>query len=259
MPADSGMYVNRIYERLRTVATHTSGGLSTQAAEMTHHFPLPLFAPTQGRHHQHYRRQPLPPGLLDESAFAHHFMTPTTLSAQPPPLPSVHHLPPRGIGRPIAEAKGSAAVGHGLTRTVKHISAQPRRAVRRVPPRGIGPIDVPNRNDVLFGRGRQIHAHEGDIKFRKIVAANKEEYLSQHVKKLEKADIVARVVVPIRTRRLPRRFLKEDIVSGMWYDIGDATAMLMAGRALRKDAPYIRDEIEDENRRTSLPPTSPSA
>ena len=124
----------------------------------------------------------------------------------------------------------------------KKSTAQPRPAII-VPPRGIGPISEPNENDVLCGRGGRVSAHEGNVQFREIVAANKKEYLAKTTKKLEKAHIAARIVEQFRTMNPPGRFLKEDpgtCTGGLWYDIGDAKAIKKAGQALREDAADIR-------------------
>jgi len=120
--------------------------------------------------------------------------------------------------------------------------AQPR-PVLTVPPKGIGPIDEPNRNDVLCGRGGLISSHDGNVQFRKIVNSRKKEYLAPTTKKLEKAFIAAAIVNEIRT--MGGRFLKQENGTGMWYDIGDAKAIKKAGQALREDAPSIRPVMND--------------
>merc|ERR1719217_278698 len=100
--------------------------------------------------------------------------------------------------------------------------AQPR-PVLTVPPKGIGPIDEPNRNDVLCGRGGLISSHDGNVQFRKIVNSRKKEYLAPTTKKLEKAFIAAAIVNEIRT--MGGRFLKQENGTGMWYDFGYAKTM----------------------------------
>lgn len=141
--------------------------------------------------------------------------------------------------------QAAALVVQGFFTMGKKSTAQPRPAVH-VPPRGIGPIEDPNPNDVLCGRGGRINAHEGNVQFRDIVAANKKEYLAKTTKKLEKAHIAARIVEVIRTMDPPGRFLKEDSETGMWFDIGDAKAIKKAGQALREDAPDIRGDHESD-------------
>ena len=99
-------------------------------------------------------------------------------------------------------------------------------------PRGIGPIDVPNPNDVLSGRGGRINAHPGNVQFRTIIGSMKSTYLSPKTRKLEKAHIANDIVRRIRRLDPPGRFLKED-KDGTWWDIGDEKARKKAGQALR--------------------------
>jgi hypothetical protein len=128
----------------------------------------------------------------------------------------------------------------------KKSTAQPRPQLH-VPPRGIGPIQEPNENDVLCGRGGRINAHEGNVQFREVVNANKKQYLAKTTKKLEKAHIAAGLVEQIRSMNPPGRFLKEDADTGLWFDIGDAKAIKKAGQALREDAPDIREDDSDDD------------
>ena len=58
-----------------------------------------------------------------------------------------------------------------------------------VKPRAIGPVEDPNANDVLSGRGGRINSHKGNVQFRDIVQKKKPRYLSKATKKLEKAHI----------------------------------------------------------------------
>ena len=126
---------------------------------------------------------------------------------------------------------------------VRKSTAKPR-PIFHVPPRGIGPITEPNKNDVLCGRGGRINNHAGNVQFRYIIQAKKKQYLNLSTKKLEKAHIAASIVHDIRTMMdPPGRFLKEDRVGagvGLWFDIGDASAIKKTGQALREDAPDIR-------------------
>merc|ERR1711935_637973 len=62
-------------------------------------------------------------------------------------------------------------------------TAQPR-PVLNVPPRGIGPINDPNKNDVLCGRGGLINKFSGNVQFRNMINSKKKEYLDPFVKKL---------------------------------------------------------------------------
>ena len=135
------------------------------------------------------------------------------------------------------------AVAAQASVVVRKSTAKPR-PIFHVPPRGIGPITEPNKNDVLCGRGGRINNHAGNVQFRYIIQAKKKQYLNLSTKKLEKAHIAASIVHDIRTMMdPPGRFLKEDRVGvgvGLWFDIGDASAIKKTGQALREDAPDIR-------------------
>ena len=144
----------------------------------------------------------------------------------------------------------------------KKSTAQPRPKLN-IPPRGIGPIEEPNENDVLCGRGGRINAHEGNIRFRDIISSNKKVYLAKSTKKLEKAHVAKSIVDDIRSMNPPGRFLKQDASDGFWYDIGDLKAIKKTGQALREDAPDIRSELDqdssgDEDAQTP-PATVPSS
>jgi len=123
----------------------------------------------------------------------------------------------------------------------KSRTKQPR-PVLTVPPRGVGPITDPNENDVLCGRGGRINLHTGNVQFRDLIQATKQEYLAPSTRKLEKAHIAASIVHMIRsTLDPPGRFLKKERgPTGRWFEIGDAKAIKKTGQALREDAPEIR-------------------
>lgn len=121
-------------------------------------------------------------------------------------------------------------------------SGQPRPEIS-VLPRSIGPIYHPNENDVLCGRGGRINSHVGNIRFRKMVAIRKTDYIGKSTKKFEKAHIASNIVQQIRAMNPPGRFLKED-PDGAWFDIGDHKAIKKVGQALREDAPDVRDEMD---------------
>jgi len=118
-----------------------------------------------------------------------------------------------------------------------------------------GAIEFPNENDVLSGRGGRINNHEGNVNFRTLVAKVKIQYLSRQTKKPDKAVIAANLVDQIRKLDPPGRFLKEDVNSGVWYEVGDERARRKTGQALREDAPEIKEEmmeIEGEMHRSKL-------
>jgi len=108
-----------------------------------------------------------------------------------------------------------------------------------------GTVKFPSENDVLSGRGGRINNHTGNVRFRKLVAAEKLKYLSIH-KKMDKAMIAVDIVEKIRILEPPGRFLKQDPDSLCWYEIGDERARKKTGQALREDGPDLRKEMDQE-------------
>ncbi|GAX18901.1 hypothetical protein FisN_8Hh119 [Fistulifera solaris] len=130
----------------------------------------------------------------------------------------------------------------------KSPSGPPRPEIT-VLPRSIGPIYHPSENDVLAGRGGRINSHIGNVRFRKLVAMHKADYISKSTKKFEKAHIAASIVQHIRHLNPPGRFLKED-PDGSWFEIGDHKAIKKVGQALREDAPDVREELESSSKKS---------
>uniref|UniRef100_A0A7S2NTP9 DUF6824 domain-containing protein n=1 Tax=Leptocylindrus danicus TaxID=163516 RepID=A0A7S2NTP9_9STRA len=102
---------------------------------------------------------------------------------------------------------------------------------------------TPGPHDVLCGRGGRINSHEGNVKFREIIATRKADYLSPATRKLQKAVIAQEVVDVIRNKG--GRFLKEKS-SGVWEEVTDEKAKKKCGQALREDAPVFREETDHQ-------------
>jgi hypothetical protein len=112
----------------------------------------------------------------------------------------------------------------------------------RVLPFQCGPVQYPNVNDVLSGRGCRINAHPGNLRFREFINHFKETYIDKETKKVEKAYICAQIVRLVRAQHPRGRFLKRDDKHGYWFEIGDVRASKKAGQALREDAPRVRQQ-----------------
>jgi len=95
-----------------------------------------------------------------------------------------------------------------------------------------------NPNDVLCGRGGKINGHSGNRAFRSLVKQHQEMYLK--AKKKMKPNVAASIVAIIRGYDPPGRFLKKDVATGAWYDIGDDRAREKTSQALREGAPEIK-------------------
>ena len=89
---------------------------------------------------------------------------------------------------------------------------------------------TPSANDVLCGRGRISFQHEGNRKFRFLIASHLSEYTQARTKK-QKIDLVRSIAQTIRDRG--GRFLKQDRETQLWYDAGIQAARKKVGHSLR--------------------------
>ena len=83
-------------------------------------------------------------------------------------------------------------------------------------------------NDVLFGRGKTVVEHPGNIRFRKIVGMQMDQY--EAASRLEKTCITEKIVQTIHES--DGRFLKRD-VGGDWEEVDQETARKKVGHAFR--------------------------
>ena len=96
------------------------------------------------------------------------------------------------------------------------------------------------KNDVLSGRGGGVNGHPGNKRYRTFVNPMKAEYLSPRTRKSQKIHIAANIVWAIRQSNPPGRFLKVDVSSGIWHEIGDKAAFQKTGQALRENSSVFR-------------------
>lgn len=83
-------------------------------------------------------------------------------------------------------------------------------------------------NDVLFGRGKSVVGHEGNTRFRNLVAEHAEEF--DKVSRLEKTHMTERIVQKIKAAG--GRFLKRDDDGG-WEEVDHDTARKKVAHAFR--------------------------
>lgn len=101
-------------------------------------------------------------------------------------------------------------------------------------------IEIPHKNDVLFGRGGGINSHPGNRNYRSIVHHYKRDYNLAGNKQL-KADISNTVIDKILALKPPGRFLaKSKKNAKCWERVTPAEAMKKTSQALREGAPDIR-------------------
>jgi hypothetical protein len=118
------------------------------------------------------------------------------------------------------------------------------------------PMDRVNSNDVLSGRGNFVNYHSGNENFRALVRKHKVAYVA--CPKPQKGKFSKLIVDEIRRMNPPGRFLKQDPVSKLWYDIGEKKALDKTRQALREGAPDIMKEMggDTDDEDIDEPPTS---
>lgn len=109
---------------------------------------------------------------------------------------------------PIISWNSNPSPVHSLNSGVSHLIIQP--------------------NDVLFGRGKTVVEHPGNVRFRSIVGLQMDEY--EMATRLEKSLITEKIVQAIRDS--DGRFLKRDD-GGEWEEVDQETARKKVGHAFR--------------------------
>jgi hypothetical protein len=82
--------------------------------------------------------------------------------------------------------------------------------------------EVPRKCDILFGRGSDCWNHDGNKKFRAIVAKYEEKYHSFQCRS-EKMKLVAEIVKEIRSSGA--RFLRRNTESKVWEEVNRKTTI----------------------------------
>ncbi|KAL3769179.1 hypothetical protein ACHAW5_000649 [Stephanodiscus triporus] len=109
-----------------------------------------------------------------------------------------------------------------------------------VPPSTEG-VKFYSRNDVLCGRGGGTNVHPGNRRFRDLINSNRRAYIK--ARKNDKPAISRSIVRSIR--KMDGRFLKKDVKTGDWFEIGDDFAREKTSQALRQRAPEMRKVLFD--------------
>lgn len=107
-------------------------------------------------------------------------------------------------------------------------------------------VCTPGNNDVLCGRGGEIHARAGNKRYRAWVKERREAYsLSE---KKEKKMIYAREVFDlVKSLKPPGRFLqKSNSDPSHWVEITEERALHKTSQALREGAPAIRAQAKQK-------------
>ena len=106
----------------------------------------------------------------------------------------------------------------------------------------IGSIVSPSSNDVLFGKGHNIHNHSGNKHYRQIVDGKKQLY-AMATKTIDKKTISHQVLQTIKGLNPPGRFLKKSN-DGKYYEQDDDTVVTKIKQALRENVSARRDRIQ---------------
>lgn len=99
-------------------------------------------------------------------------------------------------------------------------------------------------HDVISGRGNETiaYAHPGNVHFRNLVKCFKLQYVAS--KKADKPAFAKTIVMSIKKKSPPGRFMKQDKATGLWHDIGYKQALAKTRQALREGAPLIVKQIQ---------------
>ncbi|KAL3793515.1 hypothetical protein HJC23_007255 [Cyclotella cryptica] len=102
---------------------------------------------------------------------------------------------------------------------------------------------IPTYRDVINGRGQGMLRHPGNVKYRKLVTANKELYA--RCPNGEKIEISKGIVAAIRN--FQGRFLDIEKEEGKYFDIGDQKAIAKTSQALREGQGKIRQLLRTKS------------
>lgn len=98
-------------------------------------------------------------------------------------------------------------------------------------PKGMEGITSPHEHDVLMGRGGKNNQHSGNETLREFARERCEDY--RIACKKVKSDISRELVRLMRQLDPPARFLKKDMDTSTWIDVGDEIAREKASQVLR--------------------------
>jgi hypothetical protein len=112
----------------------------------------------------------------------------------------------------------------------------------------------PAENDVLCGRGGATNCHEGNVRFRAVIADHQKEYLE--AKKRDKAGIARQIVEIIQSRG--GRFLRKNDSTGLWETITNQKATEKTSQGLREGLDVRNKTIKRARGDNSTEETQPN-
>jgi hypothetical protein len=137
----------------------------------------------------------------------------------------------------------------------KYSRCKPPNCSRNIPQQaldgGILPQGfLPAETDILCGRGKAFVSHKGNKSFSDIVRKNLHRYIDAP-KRLDKSTVVASVVSEILNSGA--RFVKQEKISGRWYQMNEDQAHEKTGHAIRD---LIKSKTAAGNEITSIASSS---
>eukprot|EP00978_Attheya_sp_CCMP212_P047867 scaffold441763_cov63-Attheya_sp.AAC.1 len=105
-------------------------------------------------------------------------------------------------------------------------------------------IAIPTSNDILLGRGSRFNDHVGNQNYLHMVKQLKRAYVLSP--KHKKGTFPLIIVKMIKQMSPPGRFLQQDCVSMLWYEVSFKKAINRTRQSLRDGAAKIMKEIEEE-------------
>eukprot|EP00980_Cylindrotheca_fusiformis_P007027 scaffold1475_cov111-Cylindrotheca_fusiformis.AAC.6 len=107
----------------------------------------------------------------------------------------------------------------------------------------------PSDKDVICGWAKQNHLHAGNQRFRQLVESTAPLYVASQTKQ-EKTKVIASVVERVRQESPSGGgFIKRDLNTGLWFEIGNDKARDKVGHAIRR---VIQDSAKKKKKMPSL-------
>ena len=156
--------------------------------------------------------------------------TDSTFATNTRPIPSPSPHP-----SPCANAQSVTTNVHKRNKVLESASFAKSHVGKK---KWLPPSFVPGPMDVICARGKAAKDHSGNRLFRMLIQESVERY-EQSETKLEKSIIVSQIIESVREGCPEGGFVKRDIKSGRWYEVGDVWAREKVGQSIR-DVLYLQ-------------------
>jgi hypothetical protein len=121
-----------------------------------------------------------------------------------------------------------------------------------VPQRPAAKIPGVNATDVLCGRDKISHSHDGNKNFRKVIESHREDYQNAETRD-KKTQITCRIIATVQGKG--GRFLKLDEATGLWEEVSDQYAREKVSHALRSAKDPHRPRVKKPRQTKQYVPT----